>query len=295
MKRNIIAMALCAVLFGCQNEKGDKSVASAEEIRIAEMADTIATDKIVKTADIRFRVKDVQQTKEKLSERIKAQGGTIAEFSTESIIQETQKVKLSADSLKEITAYRTEGYLVARVPAERLDDFTNTIAKMALFVDRQSMKLDDQSLIYLANKLKADNREDAVRRINKLATKKSPNVETSLLIKDDYVDKKIQNLLIDSRVKYSTITLNFYQDNTIKTMTVANDNVYDYKPGFANRLWLSITNGWTIFKEIILGIANLWMLIIVGLALFFIIRYFVKKDKKARDLVARNWAKQNQS
>jgi len=295
MKRIIIALALTAGLLGCQNEKGDKSVASAEEIRIAEMTDTIATEKIVKTADIRFRVKDVQQTKEKLSERIKAQGGTIAEFSTESIIQETQKVKLSADSLKEITAYRTEGYLVARVPAERLDDFTNTIAKMALFVDRQSMKLDDQSLIYLANKLKADNREDAVRRINKLATKKSPNVETSLLIKDDYVDKKIQNLLIDSRVKYSTITLNFYQDNTIKTMTVANDNVYDYKPGFANRLWLSITNGWTIFKEIILGIANLWMLIIVGLALFFIIRYFVKKDKKARDLLARNWANQNQS
>lgn len=295
MKRIIIALALTAGLLGCQNEKGDKSVASAEEIRIAEMTDTIATEKIVKTADIRFRVKDVQQTKENLSQRIKAEGGTIAEFSTESIIQETQKVKLSADSLKEITAYRTEGYLVARVPAERLDDFTNTIAKMALFVDRQSMKLDDQSLIYLANKLKADNREDAVRRINKLATKKSPNVETSLLIKDDYVDKKIQNLLIDSRVKYSTITLNFYQDNTIKTMTVANDNVYDYKPGFANRLWLSITNGWTIFKEIILGIANLWMLIIVGLALFFIIRYFVKKDKKARDLVARNWANQNQS
>ncbi|KLT65331.1 hypothetical protein AB669_15910 [Pedobacter sp. BMA] len=264
-------------------------------MRIAEMADTVATEKIVKTADIRFRVKDVQQTKENLSKRIKAEGGTIAEFSTESIIQETQKVKLSADSLKEITAYRTEGYLVAKVPSERLDDFTNTIAKMALFVDRQSMKLDDQSLMYLANKLKADNREDAVSRINKLATKKSPNVETSLLIKDDYVDKKIQNLLIDSRVKYSTITLNFYQDNTIKTMTIANDNVYDYKPGFANRLWLSITNGWTIFKEIILGIANLWMLIIVGLALFFIIRYFVTKDKKARDLATKNWANNNQS
>ncbi|WP_316798627.1 DUF4349 domain-containing protein [Pedobacter frigidisoli] len=295
MKRIIVVLALAAGLFGCQNEKRDKSVASTEEIRLAEMADTVATEKIVKTADIRFRVKDVQQTKENLSKRIKAEGGTIAEFSTESIIQETQKVKLSADSLKEITAYRTEGYLVAKVPAERLDDFTNTIAKMALFVDRQSMKLDDQSLMYLANKLKADNREDAVRRINKLATKKSPNVETSLLIKDDYVDKKIQNLLIDSRVKYSTITLNFYQDNTIKTMTVANDNVYDYKPGFANRLWLSITNGWTIFKEIILGIANLWMLIIVALALFFIIKYFVKKDKKARDLAARNWANQSQS
>ncbi|TCD13014.1 DUF4349 domain-containing protein [Pedobacter frigidisoli] len=247
----------------------------------AASADTVAAEKIIKTADMRFRVKDVQRTKEKLSETIKSQGGTVSEFSIQSVIQETEKVKQSTDSLKEITSYKTEGYLVAKVPSEKLDEFTNAIAKMAVFVDNQSLKMDDQSISYLTNKLKADNRKEAVDRINKLATKKSPNVETSLLIKDDYIDKKMQNMLIDSRVKYSTITLNFYQDNTIKTMVVANDNVYDYKPSFANRLWLGIVNGWTIFKEIILAIANLWMLILVGFGVFFTIRYFVRKNKIA--------------
>jgi hypothetical protein len=290
MKRNIIAIAIILTIFGCQNE--NKKYASADAVDTQELnkesADTTAAEKIIKTADMRFRVKDVQNTKEQLSKTIKAQGGTVAEFSIESTIQETDKVKQSTDSLKEITSYRTQGYLVAKVPSEKLDEFTNTIAKMAVFVDNQSMKMDDQSIAYLSNKLKAQNRVDAIEKINKVASKKSANVESSLYIKDDYVDRKIENMQIDSRVKFSTITLNFYQDNTVKTMIVANDNLYDYRPAFINRLWLGIVNGWTIFKEIIIAISNLWMLILVGIATFFTIKYFIRKNKLAMDEATKN-------
>lgn len=290
MKRNIIAIAIILTIFGCNSNKNDE----AKELRIADEAvSTLAEPKIIKTADMRFRVKNVQNTKEQLSQTIKAQGGTVAEFSIESVIQETQKVKQSVDSVKEITAYRTEGYLVAKVPSEKLDDFTNTTAKMAVFVDNQSMKMDDQSLTYLSNKSKAGNRLDAVDQIGKLAAKKSSNVETALNIKDDYVDKRIQNLSIDSKVKYSTITLNFYQDNTIKTAVIANDKVNDYKPDFGNRLWLAIVNGWTIFREIILALSNLWMLILVGIGIYFIARHFIRKNKPALDLATKNLVNQS--
>jgi hypothetical protein len=289
MKRNIIAIAIILTIFGCQ--KSNEKYASSEVIVTNELrvpTDSTATAKIIKTADMRFRVKDVQNTKEQLSKTIKAEGGTVAEFSIESTIQETDKVKQSTDSLKEITSYRTQGYLVAKVPSEKLDEFTNTIAKMAVFVDNQSMKMDDQSIAYLSNKLKAQNRVDAIEKINKVATKKSANVESSLYIKDDYVDKRIENMQIDSRVKFSTITLNFYQDNTVKTMIVANDNLYDYRPAFINRLWLGIVNGWTIFKEIIIAISNLWMLVLVGIVVFFAIKYFIRKNKLAMEEATKN-------
>lgn len=280
MKRNIIAIAIILTIFGCNNANKNDESAEAKELVIAtDTAATLAEPKIIKTADMRFRVKNVQNTKEQLSQTIKAQGGTVAEFSIESVIQETQKIKQSVDSLKEITSYRTEGYLVAKVPSEKLDEFTNTVAKMAVFVDNQSLKLDDQSLIYLGNRMKANNRVEAASQMNKIAGKKSSNVETSLNFKDDYVDKKVQNLSIDNRVKYSNITLKFYQDNTIKTIVVANDDIYDYKPAFGNRLWMGIINGWTIFKELIIGLANIWALILLGIGIFFLIRYFIRKDK----------------
>jgi len=288
MKRNIIAIAIVLAFFGCQNEKKDYASTSTAESTDTIAPDSSATPKIIKTADMRFRVKDVQQTKEQLSKALKAEGGTIAEFSIESSIQEMDKVKQSTDSLREITAYRTEGYLVAKIPSDKLDDFTNKIAKMAVFVNSSSMKMDDQSISYLANQLKAQNRVEAIDKINKVATRKSANVESSLNIKDDFIDRKIENMRIDQSVKYSTISLNFYQDNTVKTLIVANDNLYDYRPGFANRLWLSLVNGWTIFKEIILAIANLWLVILVGISSFLLIRYFVRKNKLAMEMATKN-------
>ncbi|RZL49961.1 MAG: DUF4349 domain-containing protein [Pedobacter sp.] len=287
MKKYLVCIAAIILMFGCNSNK-EKDYASSESLNKAETteaadaavaADSTASPKIIKTADMRFRVKDVQDTKENLSKTIKAQGGTVAEFSINSYIQESNKVRYSVDSLKEITSYRKEGMLVAKIPSEKLDDFINTIARMAVFVDNQSMKMDDQSIAYLANKLKAQNRAEALNTINQTAKRKGNNVETSLYIKDDYVDKKIDNMNIDNRVKFSTITLNFYQDNTVKTLIVGNDNLSDYKPGFFKRLGLNMIDGWKYFKELILALSHLWMFFAVGFAIFFGIRYYMRSRK----------------
>jgi len=83
MKRNIIAIAIVLTIFGCQ--KSNEKYASADAVDTQELsretADSTVAEKIVKTADMRFRVKDVQNTKEQLSKTIKAEGGTVAEFS----------------------------------------------------------------------------------------------------------------------------------------------------------------------------------------------------------------------
>jgi len=105
MKRIIIAMAVAACLFGCQNaEKKYGSVASTEEISSGESADSTSTvaPKIIKTADMRFRVKDVQNTKEKLSQTIKAQGGTVAEFSIQSLSRKARRLNNRSIRLKKL-------------------------------------------------------------------------------------------------------------------------------------------------------------------------------------------------
>lgn len=276
MKKYFVYIAIVLAVWGCQNANKSHESADATAANL-EISDSALTEKIIKTADMRFRVKDVQQTKEKLSAAIKAEGGDIAEFSIQSNIQQTEKVKYSADSLLELTAYRTEGAVTAKIPSDKLDEFTNKVAKMAVFVDFQSMKLDDQSLTYLSNKLKNQNRAEAANQLDKHASKKSSSVGTALGVKDDYVDKKIQNMQIDSRVQYSNITLNFYQDNTVKKMIVANDSLYDYKPDFLRRFVLNIQNGWMIFKELVLILTNLWMLVLLLLAGYFTFRYYRKR------------------
>jgi len=281
MKKYLLGIAIIITVFGCNSDRknyvSSESLNSVEQVDAASVADTTATSKIIKTADMRFRVKDVQQTKEQLSETIKRQGGTVTEFSINSTIQESDKVKYSSDSLKEITSYRKEGLLVVKIPSEKLDEFTNTVARLAVFVDHQALKMDDQSIVYLANKLKAQNRADALSAISKTAKGKGNNIESSLYIKDDYVDKKIENMNIDNSLRFSTITLNFYQDNTISTLIVGNDNLYNYRPGFFQRLGLNLVDGWTYFKEFILAISHLWMLAAFGILIFIAIKYYLKR------------------
>ncbi|WP_240186983.1 DUF4349 domain-containing protein [Pedobacter nanyangensis] len=281
MKRHFAIVALAAIVFaGCNAEHKAESADYTATAALDTVSNNQLVEKMTKTADMRFRVKDVQRTKAELSNTIKKQGGLVMEFSLNSTIQKTDKVKLSADSLKEITSYRKEGYLVARIPSAELDEFTDQIAGMAVFVDNQSLKMEDKSLAYLENSMKSANRQEAVEQIKKVATKKGSNVESSLYIKDDYVNKKIENLSIDKQVKFSTITLNFYQDNTVKTMTVANDNLYDYQPGFFNRLALNFVDGWMYFKEFILFLSRFWLFFAVGLGAFFVIRYYTKKQSE---------------
>jgi hypothetical protein len=281
MKRHFAIVALAAIVFaGCNAEHKAEGTDYAATEALDPVSNNQLVEKMTKTADMRFRVKDVQQTKAELSNTIKKQGGLVMEFSLNSTIQNTDKVKLSADSLKEITSYRKEGYLVARIPATKLDEFTDQIAGMAVFVDNQSLKMEDKSLAYLENAMKSANRQEAVEQIKKVATKKGSNVESSLNIKDDYVDKKIENLSIDKQVKFSTITLSFYQDNTVKTMVVANDNLYDYQPGFFNRLVLNFVDGWMYFKEFILFLTRFWLFFAAGLGAFFVIRYYTKKQSE---------------
>jgi hypothetical protein len=278
MKKYLFFAVISIAIWSCNSSNKMKSADTTAAVD-ESVADSTAIDKIIKTADMRFRVKDVQEVKEKLSNSIKEEGGMVVEFTVQSNIIRTEKAKYSADSLLELTSYRKEGQVVAKVPSDKLDDFTNKVVKMAVFVDQQSLKLDDQSMNYLSNALKSKNRVEAVQQLNKHANKKSNNVETTLEIKDDYVDKKIQNQVIDSRVKYSTITLNFYQDNTVQKLVVGNDDLYDYRPAFLNRFWLGIQNGWVIFKEFILILTNLWVLILLAGAGYFVFRHYRRKRK----------------
>ena len=277
MKKYLIYCVLAIAAFGCNGEKKEALATADTTEANLENNDTLLTEKIIKTADMRFRVKDVQSSKEKLMGIIRNMGGSLSEFSIQSNVQRMEKVKYSADSLLELTAYTTEGTLVAKVPSDKLDDFTNQVVRLSVFVDQQSLKMDDQSIAYLANKLKNVNRVEAVEQLNKHASKKSNNVETALLLKDDYVDKKIENLLIDNKVKYSNITLNFYQDNTVRKQLVANDNLYDYRPGFGNRIVLNLQNGWVIFVETILVLTNLWVLILLAVAGFYLFKRYKRQ------------------
>jgi len=122
--------------------------------------------------------------------------------------------------------------------------------------------------------MKAGNKANAINSLSQQKHKTSGQIDTSLVLKDQYVDQKINNMRINDQVKFSTITLSFYQHSTITKTAVANDNLSDYGPGFLKRAGFNFTAGWVIFMEFILILINLWMFLLAAVVVYFSLAYY---------------------
>lgn len=277
MKRSLIIL-LSACIFSCNSGYKGNLETATNEMAADTMASAYDAPKIVKTADLNFRVKDVQSTKIAIGKLLATIGGQITEVAINNEVMESRKFKYSADSLKEVTAYRTQGNLVVRVPSSQLDLFTNDVAKMAVLLHSQSLKLDDKRIAYLSNKLKSSIRGEAAKQVAK-NNKKTSDVKATVGLQDDLIDRKLENLVIDSQVAFSEVTLSFYQDNAIKSIIVPNDNLSSYNIDFFKQLKLNIIEGWYMLSGLILFFTKLWAVFALGFVVWLIVSFFIRKKR----------------
>ena len=138
------------------------------------------------------------------------------------------------------------------------------------------MDITDKSLDYLSAQLKLKNRTELVsqQKKGKIIIKKPEDV---LNLKDDMIDQQIGNRQIDDAVKNSIVTLSFYQSNTINKEVIANDDPSAYNLPFFRRLGIALENGWSIFVDVIIGMANLWVFILAGIGVWLLVRNYKSK------------------
>lgn len=281
MKRNIIAMALCAVLFGCNSEKKSESADTVSVNTGQTTPQSELASKVIKTADMRFKVKDAVQTKLEISKIVADLEGSIVESSIQTTTLDQERVAYSADSLQETTVFKAEGLIIARVPPAYLNIFSDLIAAGAEQVDSARMQASDQSIAYLRNSLKTKNREEALKAAKILTSREAKSGQELIAMKDGIVDRKMDNLDLNQKSKLSTVTLSFYQDKGVRKVIVANDNLVDHRPGFFKQLSTGLNSGWQMFQEFLLLIARSWILILIAIIGFCGFKYFSTKRSQA--------------
>lgn len=284
MKAKILMMMLAsALLAAC---KGSGSYESMDG-----MADSVATTdvnitepKLVKTAGINFKVKNVQQSSEKITSLTNQYKGMVMSHSVNSNINSTSDKRVSEDSVMRISAFYTSAQMTVKVPSVKLDEYLNSVAKLGVYVSTRSMDIEDKSLEYLSAKMKLNSRKDMVdqQKKGKIIIKDPSAV---LNLRDDLVDEQIYNRQIDDAVKYSVVNLSFYQSNTIFKEIIANDDPASYNLPFFKRVGLALSNGWYIFKEAILVLANVWVFLLAGVILWQVIIYYRKKRHTALNTI----------
>ncbi|MBD1394308.1 DUF4349 domain-containing protein [Mucilaginibacter glaciei] len=275
----IILLAGVALLAACKGKQGYEFVnnkSNAADTTAMATDSTGSSPKLIKTAEISFKVKSVQKTGDTIAALTARYNGMVMHHQMTSGINNSQDIHISDDSLMRISAINTSADMNVKIPSEKLELFMNQVSHLGLYITARKMDIEDKSLEYLSAKLKVHNRQELVAQQKKgKITIKDPSAV--LWLKDDLVDGQIGNQQIDQSVKYSMVTLNFYQSNTILKEMIANDDPAAYQLPFAERLLMAFANGWFMFTAFIIGLANLWMLLLFGLGLWMLFKMYKKR------------------
>ncbi len=273
-------LLLCAC-GGCSGGyKKENSVSSADTASLAPEQTSVKTDKLdsaklVKTADMRLKVKDVGKATETVTTLTTKYGGMVIHHDMKSTNEGSQDLHISNDSIMHISSFSSVADMTVNIPPAHLEDFMNQIAQIGLYVDSRKMNVEDKSLDYVSSKLKRQNRETAVKQEANSSEKLDP--EKQLVAKDDIVDRKISNLKTDQDVKFSTVMLSFYQSKTVIKEVVPNDDPSAYQLPASKRLVSAVIYGWSLFTDLIIDFANIWVFVLMAIALWLLFRYYKRK------------------
>lgn len=242
--------------------------------------------KFIRTADLKFKVNNVQQSTYIIEDIVGKHNGFVTLSNLASTINHKNTVKVSADSLLETIYYVTENTMSMRVPNTSLDTVLKEIAKQITFLDYRIIKAEDVSLQFMANKWTQKRAEKHYARLEKAIDEKAKKLketteaEESLATKEESADySKIDNLSLIDQVNYSTINLLVYQREIIKKELIENEkNIREYEPNFFSKIKDSLRDGWLFLEGFVLFLLRLWPLLPIGIVVWIVLRrYYGKK------------------
>ena len=241
--------------------------------------------KFVRTADVKFKVKNVAKSTYAIEDATTKFGGFVTYTNLQSNIHNEDRTKVSQDSTLVTTKYKVDNNITIRVPNTKMDTVIKTIAKQIHFLDYRIIKADDVSLQMLSNELAQKRSNSSEKRLENAIDSKGKKLnqvvkaEETLDAKKEQNDaSKLQNLSLQDQVNFSTITLNIYQDESIKQEMVANEkSINAYRPNIGLQIWDSVKTGWFILEHIISFVVVLWPFALIGLLGFIGYKKFLKK------------------
>ncbi|WP_348797122.1 DUF4349 domain-containing protein [Flavobacterium adhaerens] len=288
VKLSFILLAIGTLLVNC---KKSEAMEEAADIKTADSISSSAAvekegsgRKFIRTADIKFKVKNVTQSTYAIENITSKFDGFVTYTNLQTNITEQYKTKISQDSTLETTHYNVENNITIRVPNKRLDTVLKTIAKQIDFLNYRIIKADDVSLKLTSNQLSQKRSAENEKRITKAIDNKGKKIndimeaENTLANQKEQKDNtKLETLSIEDQINFSTITIQIYQQESVKQELIANskDSNY-YKPNIGIRLLDSIQTGWYALLEVVVFLFQIWWLLLLLIGGYF----WYKKSKQ---------------
>ncbi len=299
LKLSGIVLSASLVLFSCGASREDKQYmvenANVMTDSIAIFSESSPTNKtpkqadssreFVRTADIRFKVKDVKNATFDIERIVSDNKGYVSSSILESNVNYKNSVRTSKDSMMDIINYTVHNDIIIRVPNQELDKTLSEIAAHIDYLDFRKLKADDVTKQYVSSKL-AENRfnhhkERVEQQIDAKGKKLNQTVDAqnNLFEKQEWADEsKLNSIELTHDIAYSTVSIAIYQKETTKKEAYAYSFPSEpYKPGFGTKFIESISDGASIFAEIFLFFVKLWPIALLLVGIFALIKLLLRQ------------------
>ncbi|WP_445717472.1 DUF4349 domain-containing protein [Flavobacterium sp.] len=290
----VLTLLALGLVLSCKESASKENAAYAEEATTdstsvisssAAVENKNSNRKFVRTADVKFKVKNVAKSTYAIEDATTKFGGFVTYTNLQSNIHSEDRTKVSQDSTLVTTKYKVDNNITIRVPNTKMDTVIKTIAKQIHFLDYRIIKADDVSLQMLSNELAQKRSNQSEKRLENAIDSKGKKLnqvvtaEEALDVKKELNDAaKLQNLSLQDQVNFSTLTLNIYQDESIKQEMVANEkSINAYRPNIGLQIWDSVKTGWFMLENIVSFLVVLWPFVLIGFLGLLGYKKFLKK------------------
>lgn len=289
-KSGITVLAIITLLISCKKSEAPEELATRITTDSVSSSAAVekegSTRKFIRTADLKFKVKNVTQSTYAIENITNKFDGFVTYTNLQSIIIDRFETKISQDSTLETTRYNVENNITIRVPNTKLDTVIKSIAKQINFLDHRIIKADDVSLKILSNQLAQNRSNNNEKRIEKAIDTKGKKINDIMAAENNLAEQKeqkdnnkLENLSIEDQVNFSTLTIQIYQHESVKQEMNANTKDYNfYKPNIGIRILDSLRTGWYVLLDIIVFLFKIWWLILVGIGAYYLYKRHLKKQ-----------------
>ena len=256
-----------------QEAKSVDSSAGPSEAQLSSSAATYsdAQRKFIRTAQARFRVKDVYQSALAIEDAVAAQGGFVVKNDISTQIDDIRRRSLGNGQLVELAEYSVRGDLTVRVPSDKAQVFLRSIIGQMEFLDGRSFAAADAQFALLREQLAYQRNQEAQQELGEANEEGGKLGQKAAVIsaRTDARSGRDEALIaqkeFEDRVAFATLDLSLYQLPKLRRTEMADMEaaVRDNSPGFFTRLGKSLSVGWYGVLEFCLQLVKLWPLWVV--------------------------------
>jgi hypothetical protein len=260
MKNIFLALLLVSILPACAGNNSSPAPTNSEMAMKSLQENENTPRKLIREADIRFETNHVDDALRYIHSLVILNKAYISEENQNGYDNQT-------------------GYdLVIRVPEKNLDTLINAIVQFEGIakLENKSIRMQDVTEEFVDVEARMNVKKETEQKYFELL-KKAKNLEETLAVERQLSDLRAEIESLEGRLKYlnnrvdmSTLRVSFYEKQK-------------YSSNFVDGFVKALRQGWQVFLYVITGLAYLWVLILVALAVFILLRWNrIRKKTSAR-------------